>query len=92
MSLSGGVLVLQPCRVGAEYHVKLLLDLGRHREESDLEGLLLVERGFEIGDEDAYEAAQFAAHLEDIVVDGADPLGEVLVDAGEKVTAAGTNS
>lgn len=82
-----GVLILQPRGVEAEYSLELLLYLGRDGEESDLEGLLLVECGLEVGDEDADEGPQLAAHLADIIVHGADPFREVLVDPRKEVTA-----
>ena len=82
-----GVLIILHCRVKAEDSLQLLLDLGRNGEKTDLERVLLVERGLEVGYEHADQASQIGADQADVIVDGANPLRKILVDSGEEVTA-----
>lgn len=70
----------------AEYCLELALYVGRNGEEPDLERVLLVEGRLEVRDEDTDQASELFVDLADVVVDCADALGEVLVDAGEEVT------
>lgn len=72
-----------------EYSLELALYLGRDQEECDLERVSLLELLLEVGYEDANEASQVAVDEEDVIVDGADPPGKVLMDSGEKVTVRG---
>jgi hypothetical protein len=60
-------------------------EVGRNGEEVDFARCLLVEGGFEVGDEDADEATEFAADRAQFVVYGADASGEVFVDSCEEV-------